>query len=44
VRAATSPLDLGLSFFADQQGRPAAPAEAALLRQALQAASGGGDR
>jgi exonuclease SbcD len=44
VREAASPLDLTLSFFADQQGRPAATAEAELLRQALQAARGGGER
>ncbi|MFN5194302.1 MAG: exonuclease SbcCD subunit D [Cyanobacteriota bacterium] len=44
VRQATSPLDLSLAFYADQQGRPAEPAEAELLRQALEAAARGEER
>ncbi|MFM9109518.1 MAG: exonuclease SbcCD subunit D [Prochlorococcaceae cyanobacterium] len=44
VRRTASPLDLGLAFFADQQGRPADPAEAELLRQALEAAGRGEER
>jgi exonuclease SbcD len=38
VRQASSPLDLAAAFFEDQQGRPASPAEAKLLRDALAAA------
>ncbi|MFM7360379.1 MAG: exonuclease SbcCD subunit D [Cyanobium sp.] len=38
VRQASSPLDLASAFFEDQQGRPAKPAEAKLLREALGAA------
>ena len=44
VRQATSPLELTLAFFADQQGRPAGPPEAELLRQALEASTRGGER
>jgi exonuclease SbcD len=44
VRQATSPLELALAFFADQQGRPPQPPEAELLRQALEASSRGGER
>ena len=44
VRQATSPLELTLAFFADQQGRPAGPLEAELLRQALEASTRGGER
>jgi exonuclease SbcD len=44
VRQATSPLELALAFFADQQGRPPEPPEAELLRQALEASSRGGER
>lgn len=44
VRQATSPLALALAFFADQQGRPAGPSEAALLRQALESSGRGGER
>ena len=44
VRKATSPLELTLAFFADQQGRPAGPPEAELLRQALEASTRGGER
>ncbi|MEB3352543.1 MAG: exonuclease SbcCD subunit D C-terminal domain-containing protein, partial [Cyanobacteriota bacterium] len=44
VRRARSPLDLGLAFFADQQGRPATGDEAELLRQALEAAARGQER
>jgi len=39
-----SPLERSLAFFADQQGRPADPAEAELLRQALEAAGRGEER
>ena len=39
-----SPLELSLTFFAEQQGRPAAPEETALLQQALEAAARGGER
>ncbi|MFM2080562.1 MAG: hypothetical protein RLZZ219_1244 [Cyanobacteriota bacterium] len=42
VRQATSPLDLALAFFSDQQGRPPHQAEAELLRQALEAVGRGG--
>jgi exonuclease SbcD len=38
VRQASSPLDLAAAFFEDQQGRPASPAEAKLLGNALAAA------
>ena len=44
VRQATSPLALAMAFFADQQGRPAGPPEAELLRQALEASSRGGEQ
>jgi exonuclease SbcD len=44
VREASSPLALAGAFFADQQGRPANPAEAQLLREALDAAARGGER
>lgn len=44
VRQASSPLELALAFFADQQGRPPAPPEAELLRQALEASGRGGER
>lgn len=44
VRQATSPLALALAFFADQQGRPAGPSEAELLRQALESSGRGGER
>ncbi len=44
VRRARSPLDLALAFYADQQGRPAEPAEAELLRQALDTAARGEER
>lgn len=44
VRQATSPLALALAFFADQQGRPAGPPEAELLRLALEASGQGGER
>ena len=44
VREAGSPLDLTLAFFADQQGRPVDGADAALLQQALQAASAAAER
>ncbi|MCP9941195.1 exonuclease SbcCD subunit D [Cyanobium sp. ATX 6E8] len=44
VRQATSPLALAMAFFADQQGRPAVPPEAELLRQALEASTRGGER
>ena len=44
VREAVSPLELSLSFFADQQGRPASDAEAELLRRALEAGARGGER
>ncbi len=37
VRQASSPFELAAAFFADQQGRQPAAAEAELLRQALQA-------
>ena len=39
VQQAASPWDLASAFFADQQGRPASPAEALLLQEALTAAS-----
>lgn len=44
VREARSPLALATAFFADQQGREASEAEAALLREALQAVGRGGER
>lgn len=44
VRQATSPLALAMAFFADQQGRPAGPPEAELLRQALEASTRGGEQ
>lgn len=44
VRQASSPLDLTAAFFRDQQGREANPAEAKLLRQALEAARQGEER
>ena len=44
VREAASPLELSLSFFADQQARPASDAEAELLRRALEAGARGGER
>ncbi|MFM7642131.1 MAG: exonuclease SbcCD subunit D [Cyanobium sp.] len=44
VRQASSPLDLTAAFFRDQQGREANPAEAKLLRQALEAARRGEER
>ena len=44
VRQARSPLELAAAFFADQQGRAASAAEAALLQEALNAAAGGGER
>ncbi|MFM7653295.1 MAG: exonuclease SbcCD subunit D [Vulcanococcus sp.] len=44
VREAATPLELTLSFFADQQGRPASEAEAELLRRALEAGARGGER
>ncbi|MGA1303197.1 MAG: exonuclease SbcCD subunit D [Cyanobium sp.] len=39
VRQARSPLGLTTAFYTDQQGRPAKQAEAALLKEALEAAS-----
>lgn len=39
VKQASSPMDLATAFFQDQQGRPASPAEAKLLHDALTAAS-----
>ncbi|MEB3326032.1 MAG: exonuclease SbcCD subunit D [Cyanobacteriota bacterium] len=44
VRQARSSLELAMAFFADQQGRAPSEAEAALVRQALSAAAGGGER
>ncbi|MFM7362670.1 MAG: exonuclease SbcCD subunit D [Cyanobium sp.] len=44
IEAATTPLERALAFYAEQQGRPAQPGEAALLRQALEAAGRGGER
>jgi exonuclease SbcD len=44
VRQASSPWDLASAFFADQQGRPLNAAEAKVLREALAAASQGGER
>jgi exonuclease SbcD len=44
VRQASSPLELALAFFGDQQGRPASQTEAGLLRQALDASGRGGER
>jgi len=44
VRKARSPLELATAFFADQQGRAASEAEAALLREALTAGAHGGER
>jgi len=44
VREASSPFQLAAAFFADQQGREAGEAEAALLREALQAAARAGER
>ncbi|MFM8259669.1 MAG: exonuclease SbcCD subunit D [Vulcanococcus sp.] len=44
VRQARSALELTAAFFSDQQGRAASEAEAALLREALMAAAGGGER
>ena len=44
VRQARSSLELALAFFADQQGRAPSEAESALVRQALEAAGGGGER
>ncbi len=44
VRQARSPLELATAFFADQQGRPADAAEAALLQESLAAAARGGER
>jgi exonuclease SbcD len=44
VQQARTPLDLAQAFFADQQGRPLADAEATLLREALDAAQRQGER
>ena len=44
VRQAGSPLDLALTFFSDQQGKPTEAAEAELLRRAIEAANRGGER
>ncbi|MFM7465994.1 MAG: exonuclease SbcCD subunit D [Cyanobium sp.] len=44
VRQASCPWDLASAFFADQQGRPLNAAEAKVLREALAAASQGGER
>ena len=44
VREARSPLALATAFFQDQQGREAAPEEAELLRQALEAAGRRGEQ
>lgn len=44
VRQANSPMELTAAFFADQQGRPASPAETQLLQDALDAAARGGQR
>jgi exonuclease SbcD len=44
IAAILTPLQRSLAFFAEQQGRDPAPAEAALLGQALEAARTGGER
>jgi exonuclease SbcD len=44
IEAALTPLQRTLAFFAEQQGRDPAPAEAALLRAALEAARSEADR
>jgi exonuclease SbcD len=44
IAASLTPLQRSLAFFAEQQGRDPAPAEAALLRQALESARSGGER
>jgi exonuclease SbcD len=44
IAAALHPLERSLAFFREQQGREPAPAEAALLREALEGARTGGER
>ena len=44
IAAALTPLQRSLAFFTEQQGREPAPAEAALLRHALEAARTGGEQ
>jgi exonuclease SbcD len=44
IAATLTPLERSLAFFTEQQGRDPAPAEAALLRQALESARTGGER
>ncbi len=44
VRQARTPLELAAAFFTDQQGRPADPGEAELLRAALEAAGAEAER